>query len=248
MTADRARETGIREDVRQVIEKAFPEGIIDMSAVENGGHLREIYPQLHAELSKIADTALLRERSPEKELHWEEGSDPDKDPPDWTEPASSYHLFFIGLTGEEFRYQCDSEEPDENDVFHPVEGTGIVGCAVGVSLLAPFAVVKLGALEEFESGSESCPDVEPSIFNLDGTPADLDEVYREMFLDEGVQALHRLRGKIESILESLGIAPLPDDELSKPVPWLRGGDDLVRGTLLADEPITVRDALFFRCR
>ena len=73
---------------------------------------------------------------------------------------------------------------------------GRIGWVVGISMVAPFAVVKLDQMEVFENGSRSEPDVEPHIFGLDGRKLNVEEHYREMVDDQGLAVLRKLSRKI----------------------------------------------------
>ena len=123
-------------------------------------------------------------------------------------------------------------------------GEGRIGCAVGISLVAPFAVVTLDQMEVFENGSRSEPSVEPHIFGLDGRNLNMEEHYREMVDDEGLAVLRKLRTEVARTLNDFAIAVIPEEDLDKPVPWLRAGDEVFPGD--AGEPITVRQAFFFQ--
>ena len=115
---------------------------------------------------------------------------------------------------------------------------------VGISLIAPFAVVTLDEMEVFENGSRSEPGVEPHIFGLDGRKLDVEEHYREMVEDEGLAVLRKLRTEVVRVLNDFAIAVIAEGDLDKPVPWLRAGEEVFLGD--AGAPITVRQAFFFR--
>ena len=117
---------------------------------------------------------------------------------------------------------------------------------MAVCLLAPVAAVTVGTLEMFDDGSHTCPDIEPYIFKDTGGPADMDDHVREMFDDAGVRAVHRLRGQIAEILQSHHVTVLPEEELRKPVPWLRPGEEAFVGQESLGRGITVQDAFFHR--
>ena len=123
------------------------------------------------------------------------------------------------------------------------QGEGRIGCVAGISLVAPFAVVTLDQIEVFENGSRSEPSVEPHIFGLDGRKVDVEEHYREMVDDEGLMLLRQLRSQIVRILNDFSIAVIPEEDLDRPVPWLRAGDEVFLGD--TGESITVQQAFFF---
>jgi hypothetical protein len=111
-------------------------------------------------------------------------------------------------------------------------------------MVAPFAVVTLDQMEMFENGSRSEPSVEPHIFGLDGRKLNVEEHYGEMVDDEGMAVLRKLRTEVVRVLNGFAIAVIPEEDLDKPVPWLRAGDEVFLGE--AGEPITVRRHSSFR--
>jgi hypothetical protein len=115
---------------------------------------------------------------------------------------------------------------------------------VAVSLVAPFAVVTLDQMEVFENGTQSEPDVEPHLFSLDGRKLDPEDHYRELVDEAGFTLLRNLRAEILRALGEFTVAIIPEEDLDRPVGWLRANEEVVVG--LAGEPITVRDAFFFR--
>ena len=112
--------------------------------------------------------------------------------------------------------------------------------------LAPVAIIALESIITYESGSYTIPDIEPTIFNLDGTLASVDDHYREMFFDNGLRTLHNLRDKIFEILEAHHITVIPQEEMDKPAQWLRFWEDAFVGEEAMGRKITLRDAFFFR--
>jgi len=72
---------------------------------------------------------------------------------------------------------------------------------------------------------------------------DVEEHYREMVDDEGLMLLRQLRSQIVRILNDFSIAVIPEEDLDRPVPWLRAGDEVFLGD--TGESITVQQAFFF---
>jgi hypothetical protein len=142
-----------------------------------------------------------------------------------------------------FHFETDILEPDENGVEQRFQGEGRIGCVVGISLIDPFAVVNLDEMEVFENGSRSEPDIVPHIFDLDGRKLDAEAHLREMVDDEGLAILRKLHNDVVAILSDYNIAVISEEDLDKPVPWLRPGQDVSLGG--TGEPITVREAFFF---
>jgi hypothetical protein len=252
----------IREDLLEALDNAFPHDTIELWYSSEESYLDEVCEELRANLSQFETADLDYERDWQgvepgfEDMQgvlpiWFEEGDLDEDEPIPEDPLEdicySYHLFFLGLKEEKFRYECENEIIDEEDVREKVEGTGTIGCAVGLSLLAPFAVIMPGSMETYEYGPSTYPDIDPCIFDLDSNPIDMTEHFREIMGEDAVQALAQLRTQIISILESFDIALLPDEEAEKPVPWLQVAEDVMIPKEATDEEITLKDALFFRC-
>jgi hypothetical protein len=204
----------------------------------------DVYPRLKAALSGIPRGAVLYEREPRGGPVSGETSNPDEDPPDWHAESRSYCLFFVSAMDERFKFATDTIEPDEEGIERRFQGEGRIGYVVAVSLVAPFAVVTLDQMEVFENGSESEPDVEPHIFSLDGRKLDPEDHYRELVDEAGLTVLRALRADIVRVLGECAVVVIPEEDLERPVRWLRASEEVVVG--LTGEPITVRDAFFFR--
>jgi hypothetical protein len=174
---------------------------------------------------------------------WNEGSDPDEDPPDWSEPTRSYHLFFLSPSGPRCSFDTETLEPDEDGVERRFAGQGRVGHTVAVSLVASFALVALNEFETFENGSRSEPGIQFEGFDLHGKRLDAEEHYLEMFGEETMGILADQRGRIARALQEEGIAVLLEEHLNTSLPWLQAGEDVVQG--FTGEPLTLRDAFFF---
>ena len=239
----RSSEPDLPQQLVDAIRQAWPDGVIDMPSDLDEASFWDVYPKLKASLSRIAGTAAMYEREPQAGPQWDDVSDPGQDPPDWDAESRSYHLFFLPLVDGRFRFETDTLEPGEDGIERRVADEGRIGCAVGISLIAPFAIVTLDQMEVFEDGSRSEPDIQPHIFDLDGRAVDMDEHFKEMVEDEGLAILRKVRADVVSILNQHQIAVISGEDLAKPVPWLRAGSDVFLGG--AGEPITVRDAFFF---
>jgi hypothetical protein len=246
----------LREDVREAIERAWPDGVLEMAFDSDESYFRDVYPKLGAAMQRIKGARLVHEREPDGGPFWFDGSDPEEDPPDDHVRPRSYHLFFVCPEGEAFTYQCEIESPaepvceedwDENEVpmatLETVAGSGRTGWAVAVSLLAPFAVITLSDMESFEDGSTTEPSIESHGYTETGQPVDEETAFREFKGEQAFEILLKLRGRICDILSRYGIGVLPEEEWRKPVPWLRADEEVLVGTM--GEPIRVLDALFF---
>jgi hypothetical protein len=228
--------------IAEAVERAWPNGLVEMIDLDEAPFW-DTYPALKARLSRISGSDLLYEREPRGGPRWNEGADPDKDPPSWSDPTRSYHLFFLSPSDPGCSFGTDTVEPDEDGVERRFEGEGRVGHTVAVSLAAPFALVALSQYETFENGSRSEPGIELQVFNLEGKRLDAEQHYLEMFGEETMRILAEHGGRITLILEEHGLSVLPNEYLNAPLPRLRAGEDLLQGS--AGKPLTVRDAFFF---
>ena len=156
----------------------------------------------------------------------------------------SYHLFFICPDDKLFRYTDETEEPDEEDPEEEetIAGEGFIGCVVGVSLLARFAVVGLNCYHEYESGSHTCPDLEICAWSEDGNRLTADQYCRSQVGEEGMRLLYNLRNRIVQVLKSHRITVLSEQDQQRAVPWLRPGVEVLK----EEGPVTVNDAFFFQ--
>ena len=192
----------LREDVREAIKLSLPGGVIEMAIDPDDSYFWDVLPKLQKALAQIPGARLRGEWAPEGE--------------------ASFYLFFVALPKQAFRY--DVELDDDG-----MTGEGWIGCAVAVSLLAPFGVVTIGESEAYKKGEATEPPI-------DSTEAD----FRRIVGKDGYEELIKLKGWIADILEKHWIGVLPREEWSKRVPWLRPGEDA-----MVDEPLRVLDALFF---
>jgi hypothetical protein len=233
----------IRNDVAKAIDRAWPDGVVDMPLDSDGSYFWDIYPKLKRNLSRIKDATLLFEREPDKEPEWSDGEDADEDLPDWDGGSRSYHLFFISPTDKSFTIEVESEEPGEEDNLHTVQGRSTIGCSVGVSLIAPFGLTAPSLMDNFDSGSFSEPAIETVLVGRKGNEIDPDDHYKQLLGPKRWVILEKLRREASAILEKHAITVLPEEELRKTVPRLRGGAEALVGKM--GELITVQDALFF---
>lgn len=237
-------------DVLDAIRNAYPDNVVTETVIlDDGSYFDAIRDDVRAALNRIGEAHLTFERTPEGRPHWEDGADPEEDPPSWAEEPSSYDLLFFALRGEQFEFEGELDEEDfPEDEDKPVLVTfstvGKIGCAVGISIVAPFAVIRFTEMEIAESGSQTMPDIWPRMFNLDGGEVDLERHYEELFLEEGISALRALREKITSVLREFGIRVLSEQELAAPLPKLIL--DLERAVSLDKKNATVCDVLFFQ--
>lgn len=253
VTRRRNEGAGLRDDVRQAIERAWPDGMVEMAFNSDESYFWDVYPKLAAAFQRFRGAQLVHERKPDGGPVWFDHSDPVEDPPDDQERSRSYHLFFVCPQGKAFAYQTEIEsyaEPGGEDggseeewPVEAVAGHGRTGWSVGVSLLAPFSVITLSEMEVFEDGSTSEPSIESQGFTETGQRMDPEVEFRKLKGEQAFAVLLKLRGRICGILERYRIAVLPEGEWRKAVPWLRADEQVLAGT--AGEPLRVLDALFF---
>jgi hypothetical protein len=113
---------------------------IDSDLIEDS-YFHELHSKLHRSLSSIKGASLRYEhgaKEQQRESDWDSswsGNPPIDD------NTYSYHLFFICPDDKLFRYEAETEEPDEEDpeVEESIAGEGFIGCVVG----SPFSVASL---------------------------------------------------------------------------------------------------------
>ncbi len=250
--------TGLRKDVQEAIDRAWPDGLVDLSFDPDASYFYEVHPRLSQAFRRIPHAQLLQEREAEGSPIWWDNSDPEEDPPDERECARSYHLFFISPEDAAFRFETEAEgiaEPEfmseefaeagwgEDPVMRAIAGSGRTGWVVAVSLVAPFAVIELCDVTSYEDGSTTEAVIEAYAETDDGKQIDAKEHFRKTHDAQPYQTLVKLRAKISDILQKRGITVLPAEEWRKPVPGLRGGEDTIPG--IERKEVRVLDAFFF---
>ena len=164
--------TDIRPDIVAALEKAFPFDIVErvFSREDEERYLVELYPKVRHGLGRIKGGHILYERPPEGNREWAE--DPDTGHEDLVMDGItySYHLLFLSPSGGDFRIEFEDEG---NDMESPemVKFEGDIGCAVGISEIAHFAVIRFSAMAHAEDGSEHLPSIE---YSEDGERLDPD--------------------------------------------------------------------------
>ena len=199
----------------------------------------ELYPKIRHELGRIKRAHILYERPPEGNRTWAEDPVTGHEDAVMDDFTYSYHLFFLGASGEDFRIEFEEEGLDvENPEMVKFEGN--IGCVVGVSQIAPFAVIRFGSMAHGEDGSENLPSIETEIYSEDGEPLDSDQYFSEDVGEKAFEKMAGLRNNIAKVLEQLGITILPTEEGRKIVPWLKPGEE----AFLQDK-VSVQNAFFF---
>lgn len=246
----RTQKTVCGADVLYAIRNAYPDNMVtDDVLYDESSYYNEIRDEVRAALCRIKEVDLAYDRPPEGRPHWGEGSDPEEDPPNWVEEPSSYDLFFLALRGEQFQFEGELEEEDvpegaDEPLLVVVPTVGSIGCAVGISIVAPFAVISFTEMESTESGSATMPDIWPHVFDLGGNELDVEAHYDELFLEEGITALRNVRKKITQKLRTFDIRVLSEEELEVRIPGLT--PEPTRNVMPRKKTATVQDALFFQ--
>ena len=198
--------------------------------------LESLKPKIHS----IPGVNFVHERDAKEGAGWSEPDDEDDAGcfPELREPGRSYHIFFLVLPGEQFQYKTEmdpiefnEEEDDENDISgDSVPGEGEIGLMVGVSLLAPIAMVAISYQEHFENGDIVEPDFRG--------PESEYPIHADLAADLGV-----LSTRVAKLLEAHGLRVLTADEARQNPPGLRPGDEITVSDM--EGKITVFDAFFF---
>jgi hypothetical protein len=245
MKRKKAEAVALPQYLADAIRQAWPDGVVETLGSCDEAPLWDVWPNLRTSLAGIPGAHLLWERDPESVLNLacHPDDDEEQEDPPWQEGSRSYCLFFLSPTDKRFEFETETVEPDEDDIEQKIPGRGWMGCVVAVSFVAPFAAIGFDELEEFESGSRTEPDVEPHMFNVGGGKLDMEARYRELFGEEGVSILKTLQARIASVLKKHEITVIPDEDLDRPVPWLRADEEVLVGH--QGEPITVQHAFFF---
>jgi len=241
----KAEKTACGADVLRAIRDAYPDGVVNDDIIfGEASYYDAIREEVRAALSRIREADRVYDRPSEGRPHYEDGADPEKDPPSWIEEPASYDLFFLAPRGEDFEFTGELPK-DLDDPDSPMVPTvGRIGCSVGISIVAPFAMVTFTEIEFLEDGSTTRPDIFPHIFNFDGSAIDIEAHYEELFLEEGINGLRRLRDEIMQVLDGFDIRVLSTQEFRAKVPGLK--PEPTRNVSPKRKAATVAEALFFQ--
>jgi len=256
MTTPRGQKHRLRPDVAAAIERAWPDGVIEMCFDSEESWFWDVHPKLAGAFHRLHGASLLYQHEAEETRSWTDEDDDDDDPP-CPEPSRSYHLFFVAPQDDAFTFETTTEteaEPEFDEYGHQefdsdaemitVPGRGHTGWSVAVSLIAPFAAISLSDYAVFEDGSNWQPAIRRYVEDNDGNPVNPEDAFREAHGQQLFQKLDKLRTRIVSILEKHGVTVLPEAELHKAVPWLKGDGEALVGDAV-NQPISVFDAFFF---
>src|SRR6185369_16484581 len=100
--------TSLRRDVQEAIDRAWPDGLVELSFDPDESYFCEVHPKLSQAFQRIPHAQLLQEREAEGGPIWWDNSDPEEDPPDEHKRAHSYHLFFVSPEDAAFRFETEA--------------------------------------------------------------------------------------------------------------------------------------------
>ena len=223
--------TQIPQDIAANLVQCWPDGVVsEFDASESYFH--DVYNDVRAGLDGINWASLL----------WETDGQPEPD----DAPFQAHYIFFLAPNGAEFLSETSSTavvegDPGQGDIETVVRGHAWVGCAVGISVVAPYAVLNLCSHSQFEDGSQVPPEVETFIVDdQTNERIDTNQYFLDSMGEDAYRVLDELRGAIADVLARNGIQVLDDSVLDLPVPGL-APDEAVS----LEEPLRVRDAFFF---
>jgi hypothetical protein len=252
----------VPKDLADAIQKCWPEGVVEPFDIYES-YFCEIGESVARDLRKIPGSS-LRWQSEEDDSgsNWDDDRDDDWSrelPPDT--PWQSYRMFFVAPNGEEFHYENapddivgtddvdeetwedsgpDDEELEEWNENESAEGW--LGCPVGISLRAPFAVVGFGELVRDEDYRYSCPDVHNFSYILKANrPSDPSQPAGEGLGEKSILKIEKLRTRIVQILSKYGIQTLDPSVLRLAIPRLVPGEEA-----FLEKPVRVLDSFFFQ--
>jgi len=239
----RVRASLIPPDVAAAIHRCWPDGLVDEFATDES-YFHEIHARLERDLQNIRG-ASLRWRTTDSQPDARSDYDDELRLPDeW----QSYYVFFLTVDGEAFHFEDETdgievqEEPQGEASETVVPGEGWIGCAVGISFAAHYAVMNLCCYSCYEDGTTSIPDVESFIYCEETQRrVDTDQYYREILSREAFQKLEALRVEIASILAKHRLRILDNAVLNLGVPGLKASENV-----FLEEPLRVQDTFFFR--
>lgn len=242
--------TDVRPDLREALEKYFPDGIIEWPSEEEHeeGQVADLYDRLCGSLAGLPGVGLFHEQPADSRVAaWHADNDDDGDAAAFpgSDMSYSYRRYFLGLADAQCEMPVEYQEEDEDGELAEVEGTDTLGCVVALCEFAPLAIVRFDSIWSAESGSSTLPDIGDHIFDERGVPVDLEAHFAELFGDDAMVVARRLREAIIALLQSRGVTIIPDDEARKTVPWLTVGEEVLVPSGGQGAPLAVQDAFFF---
>ena len=235
----------IPRDVATSFKKCWPAGIVN-EFVAGDSYFHAVHARVDRDLRKIRGASLLWQTLDDEESQVEGSAD---------EPATaewqSYHVFFLAPLGDAFHVEDEAETIEESvqtegddaqSAWTESPSEEWIGCAAGVCLAAPYAAINFDLYALYEDGTTRTPDVESFIYSDTGRDRiDTIHYYREILSPAAFQTLTSLGDRIASVLAKHHIRVLNDSVLNVRVPDLRASQEV-----FLEEPLRVRDALFYR--
>ena len=228
------------------ISKCWPDGVIEEFDTDES-YFHEKHWPLEQDLRKIQGASLLCQTESAERHSWD---DDDGDlPAPGCDGFQSYHVFFVAPDDPGFHFEDETEslaDPDDPGAEQwpdgVVPGEGWFGWAVGISLVARFAVFNPCQYSQYEDGTRAIPDVESFIYS-DQTNERVETqlYYRKVLGDQSYQKLLDLRARIAAVLREHRIEVLDEAVLDLPLPGFKADQEIFR-----EKPLCVRDAFFFR--
>lgn len=109
-TTTRNSGSDLREDVREAIERAWPDGVVEMAFDSDESWFHDVYAKLASAFRRIKSAQLAHERkSAPVPVRFDDSDDDEDRFPDDPEPSRSYHLFFVYPEGDAFNYETEIE-------------------------------------------------------------------------------------------------------------------------------------------
>jgi len=84
-----AQGAGLRREVQEAIDRAWPDGIVELSFDSDESYFCEVHPKLSGAFHRLRNTRLVCEREADGGPIWWDMSDPEEDPPDEIERSRS---------------------------------------------------------------------------------------------------------------------------------------------------------------
>jgi len=256
----RKKTSAIPATLAKLIEKAWPDGIVEMPIDEDESYFWDIYDKLKAKISKVRGVSMFDERPASTEVDSIDDEDENGLEEAWRDGSRSYHLFVIELqtkigvpiveaedTGEDVDLQADDapddieteSEFDEEEFDEPEIIGHSLGFLLAVSLVAPVAIVMDYALEETEYGTDASPPLGlPCAF--DSASDEVEPDHRSYLSAKDRKRADAVQERLVRAVEETGLTVLPFDQRKNKIPGLRAGSEA-----FLSEPIRVQDAFFF---
>ncbi len=101
----RKKTSAIPATLAKLIEKAWPDGIVEMPIDEDESYFWDIYDKLKAKISKVRGVSMFDERPASTEVDSIDDEDENGLEEAWRDGSRSYHLFVIELHEQKLEFQ-----------------------------------------------------------------------------------------------------------------------------------------------